>query len=271
METLRAILKGIGRHRLLSVLAICALIALFLFARFIVSREQSPLSAPIEKVEIADTVYGIGTVTATRSFAVKPGVVTNLRAIYVKEGDAVQKGQRLINVDGVIYRAPFAGVVNYLPFKVGENVFVQIPLLVLTDLTDRYLVVSLEQQGAIRVKAGQKAKLSFDSLRSETFDGTVKSVYSYNGNFLARIDVSHLPMQILPDMTADVAILIQQIPNALVIPTAAFENGYVWVKRGRSLLRRIPVRLGIVDNTKAQILSGDLKPGDRVAIHGKVK
>jgi hypothetical protein len=139
-----------------------------------------------------------------------------------------------------------------------------------TDLADRYLVVSLEQQGALRVRAGQKAKLSFDSLRDQSYEGAVQSVYSYNGNFLARIDVSALPSEVLPDMTADVAIVIREIPDALVVPVAAFEDGYLWVKHGRGLPAKRAVTLGVVDGTVAQVTSGAVVAGDRLLIRNKV-
>ena len=233
-------------------------------------RSAGALSSPLERGKIVDAVYGIGTVTATRSFSIKPGVVTTLRNLYVKEGDSVRKGQNLLDIDNVMYRAPFDGVINFLPFKIGENVFAQLPVLVLTDLKDRYCVVTMEQQGALRVRAGQKAKLSFDSMRNATYDGVVQSVYSYNSNFLARIDVSDLPMEILPDMTTDVAIIIREITDALLIPVAAFEDGFVWVKRGHALPSKVAVKLGVVDGMLAEVTSGDLQPGDRLMIRRKV-
>ncbi|MGZ3689510.1 MAG: efflux RND transporter periplasmic adaptor subunit, partial [Bdellovibrionota bacterium] len=187
-----------------------------------------------------------------------------------KEGDAVRKGERLVNLDGNVYRAPFSGVVNYLPFKSGENIFVQLPVLVLTDLSHRYIVVSLEQQGAIRVRAGQKVKLSFDSMRQQNYEGIVESVYSYSTSFLARINVSSLPAEILPEMTADVAIVVREATRALVIPVNAIENGVVWRKRGAMIPEKTEIKLGIVDGAFAELVSGDIQEGDRLLIRKKV-
>ena len=270
MDTLRSIIKWVSRHRIISSLASLLLIIGVVFARVIIDRSQGTLSAPLQKGSIVEAIYGIGTVTAKRSYSVKPGVISTIIDLYVKEGDFVHKGAKLANLDKVVYRAPFDGVVNFLPFKVGENIFTQLPVVVLTDLTNRYLVVSLEQQGALQVRAGQKAKLSFDSMRNKTFDGTVESVYSYNSNFLARIDVSSLPAEILPDMTADIAIVIRELKNVLLIPTSALETDSVWVKRGSRIPSKSPVKLGVVDGAMAEVVSGDLKEGDRVMIRKKV-
>ncbi|MBC7386188.1 MAG: efflux RND transporter periplasmic adaptor subunit [Cryobacterium sp.] len=233
-------------------------------------RSRGSVSDPLKRGTVFDAIYGIGTVTAVRSYAIKPGVIATIQNLYVREGDFVHKGKLLARIDGAIYRSPFDGVVNFLPFKAGENIFTQLPVLVLTDLANRYVVVTLEQQGALRVRPGQKAKISFDSMRSRSFDGAIESVYSYNNSFLARIDVANLPKEILPDMTADIAIVIREIKDALIIPVSALEADSVWVKRGHSVPTQVKIKLGVVDGTMAEVVSGDLNPGDRLMIRNRL-
>lgn len=267
MNLLRTIIKWIGRHGWLTLALILATVLGAGYTRVQMNKLRGTLTDPIQRGSIVRAVYGIGTVTAKYNYQIKPGVTTTIRAQFVKEGDVVDKGALLANIDGVIIRAPFAGTVTSLPYNVGENVFVQLPILTLVDLRDRYIVVSMEQQGALRVKKGQKVKLSFDSLRDETFDGIVNAVYSYQSNFLARIDVGALPVEILPGMTADVAIEIESKKDVLVIPVAAIEAGQnLWVKKGDSMPQRVSVKLGIVDKQFAEIISGDVSEGDRLLI-----
>jgi multidrug efflux pump subunit AcrA (membrane-fusion protein) len=234
--------------------------------RFVEDRSAGTLTPPVRRGPIVQSVYGIGTVTANRSYQLKPGVTGTLYNLWVKEGDTVARGSRLAQIDAVVYRAPFGGTIVNLPFKVGENVFANFPVLTLVDLLDRYLVVTLEQQGALRVKAGQKATMSFDSIRETRYNGVVQSVYSYGNAFLARIDCSALPASVLPGMTSDVAIEIQEEPDALIVPVAALDRGNLWVKRGHAIPRRIPVKTGIVDKDLAQIVAGDLQPGDQLVL-----
>ena len=144
-------------------------------------------------------------------------------------------------------------------------------MIVFTDMADRYIVVSMEQQGALRVQIGQDAKLSFDSQRQATYDGKVNAVYSYANNFLARIDSVSLPDSVLPDMTCDVAIVIAVHQNVLIIPVVAFDNGRVWVKRAHGLPNATPVKLGVIDGTTAEVVSGDLQVGDRLMIRKQVQ
>lgn len=229
------------------------------------------LSEPIQRGTIVDAVYGIGTVTATRRMSYNPLVGNNVRQNFVREGDQVKKGGLLAQTDdGNMLRAPFDGIMNYLPYRPGENAYATTPMFIFTDMTNRYIVVSMEQQGALRVMVGQDAKLSFDSLRQKTYDGKVAAVYSYSNNFLARIDSVDLPAPVLPDMTCDVAIVIGVHKNALLIPVVAFDNGKVWVKRGKSLPHPVPVKLGVIDGTSAEVLDGDIQAGDQVMIRDKV-
>jgi len=228
------------------------------------------LSEPLQKGSIIQSIYGIGTVTASKSFALKTGVTSTIRTIFVKEGDTVTAGQRLVELDqGAVFTAPFSGTITSLPTKAGETVFQQSVILTLVDLTDRYLVVSLDQKGAIKVRQGQIAKISFESLREKVFEGTVQSIYSNESNFLVRIKINALPKEILPGMTADVAIGISEKNDALLIPVAALMNGAVHVKGRSGKNSAVPVTLGIVDGTVAEVLSGDIKAGDQLIIQDK--
>ena len=265
MGVVRKIVKWIGGHRILSVmLAVLVILPVgYIWVRIV--RSEGIVSEPLKRGTIFQSVYGIGTVTAAKSFQIKSGVTQTINAAFVVEGDTVAKGARLLTIDNVVRTAPFAGTITSLPNKVGENVFIDVPVLILVDLLDRYVVVSLEQQGALRILRGQKAVLSFDTMRNSNFEGEVKSVYSNATNFLARINIPNFPPKIMPGMTADVAITIDKHDNVLLLPIAALEGGkYVWVKTFGS--KKVEVKVGFVDKAFAEVLSGDLHEGDRVLI-----
>lgn len=267
---LKQLVEWTRSHRLLAVLVVAAILSISLVAGLRVGSQRNEiLTDPVRKGVIIESVYGIGTVTAKRSFQLKLGVTSTIRRLFVKEGDQVKHGQRLVDLDGVLFSAPFDGTITLLPFKVGETVFPQSVVLGLVDLGDRYALVTLEQQAALRVRRGQKAKLSFDSLRAESYDGQVEAIYSNDNNFFVRIGITGLPPQILPGMTADVAIGITEQRDALIVPVAAIDAGKVYVKRGLGTTA-VAVKTGIVDGAMAEIVTGDVREGEQLVIHKKI-
>lgn len=231
-------------------------------------KQSTQLTYTVKSGSIVNAVYGIGTVTASKTYQVKVGVAGTLENIYVKEGEFVRAGAPLMRVDNVI-TAPFSGTVTSIPYKVGENVFPQQPLLTLTDLSDCYINVSLEQEASLQVKKGQKAVLNFESLRDQKFEGRVTAIFSNEGRFWVHIKNIVLPTSILPGMTADVAIQIEEKNKCLLIPVTAIffdpkqessPTEKTHVAKVKVLISGKPVEksinLGIVDADMAEVLSG---------------
>lgn len=267
MKALPARVRKRHLAALAAALAVALGAALGLRARRLRAAE---LSEPLRRGTIVEAVYGIGTVVANRSFSLRSAVPSTVRELFVKEGDRVARGRPLAALDGIgVFRAPFGGTVTALPVKEGETVFAQSVILDLVDLSDRYVVVSLEQRAAIRARRGQRAALSFENMREKPYDGVVESLYSSGGSFLVRIDAPALPPQVLPGMTADVSIAFGERRDALLAPVAAIQDGTVLVRRGRRRATPVAVRTGVVDGALAEIVSGDVREGERLVLPGR--
>lgn len=266
-------MKWIGRYKIWLVLLLIAAAAIgFALKKGNSSSRFAPLPDPVSRGVLLESVYGIGTVASNRSFALKLGVASTVKALYVKEGDRVKRGQKLVDLEGVgPFFAPLSGTITNLPVKIGETVFPQSIILNLVDLEDRYLTVSLEQRGALRVKQGQKAKINLDSMRDKTFEGRVEAVYANEGNFFVRIGVSDLLPSILPGMTADVAIVIAEHRDALLAPVAAYSEGGFFVERGERKPTFVKVKTGLMDGAKVEILGDSLREGERVFVRSGSK
>lgn len=271
MDSLRKMVRWVAAHRWLTAISLLVLLLALAWGSRYRRKTEGELTPAISRGVLIESVYGIGTVTAERTYDLKPGTISSISEEYVHEGDHVAKGQPLVRFDQRLVRAPFSGTVTYFPYKTDELVFVQSLVLRLVDLESRYVLVSLEQQGMLRVRPGQTVQLSFDTLRERDFSGRVDAVYSNDGRFYGRIRVPRLPPEILPGMTADVAIEVGRREQALIVPAAALERGRVWVKRGRGLVHETPVEIGVVDTEKAEILSGDLREGDRLVIRKRAE
>lgn len=252
-------------------LVLVFLLGLAAYAATTIRSQNSAQFINPRRGEIVEAIYGLGKVKARRRFEVKIGILTDVQKVFVNEGDSVKKGAPLIQFsESGLFRAPFDGVITLVAAEEGETVVPQAPVVRLEDLSDKYVEVSLEQQGALRIQKGQRTQIVFESLRGEKLEGQVATIFSKNDEFLAHIEVTGgLQPNVLPGMTADVAISVAQHENALLVPVAAINNGQVIVLRGGKRLK-VPLKIGAIDGQMAQVIEGDLTENDQVLI-GKAK
>lgn len=253
--------------RVLIVLALILLVA----AGYVVKRKaESNKTEVAPKVgSVVESVYGLGTVVARQIYRVKISANLSVGSVFVEEGDVVKKGDRLVSFDEpTVIRAPFAGTITQILYKPGEVVAPHTPVLVLTDLTDLYLEVSLEQQAAMRVKMGQKAIITFESLRGEKYEGKVSKVFPSDSQFLVHLEMTKVPEGVLPGMTADVAIEVGSKERALLIPIGSvFSGKVIRVRNGQS--EKVDVSFGVISGDWAEVTSSNILETDRVVVRTK--
>lgn len=248
------------------LLSIGALIMAIITGGIFYQKSRYELIAP-EKGNIVEAIYGLGKVKSESRYEVKVGIMTTVEKLFVKEGDAVNEGGNLIKFkDSAIFKAPFKGRVTRVSHYEKETVLPQIAVLRLEDLKQRHIEVSLEQTGALRVKEGQEAKVIFESLRNQEYKGKVKSLFPRDDEFIAHIDVENLPDNVLPGMTADVAIVVAEKENVQLIPVSAVVNGMVTIKKEGKKRKKVQVQIGTVDGKFAEVLNSPFEQGDMLLV-----
>jgi membrane fusion protein, macrolide-specific efflux system len=265
----RMVIQTLKTHKLL-VASLAFFLILFSFGTWSYFRQARQLEMIAPKYgPIVEAIYGLGKVKSDRQYEVKIGIVSTVRKIYVREGDKVKEGDPLITFDtSSLFRAPFAGTITLVAFQELQPVFAQQPIIRLEDLNNRYIEVSLEQQGALRVRNGQSVSIVFESLRGEKLIGQVTALFPRNDEFLAHIKVKDLPDNVMPGMTADLAIEVGKKDNALLLPLTGISNGQVIrVRDGKK--QKVEVKIGKVDGNWAELLEGDVIPTDFIAIKRK--
>jgi multidrug efflux pump subunit AcrA (membrane-fusion protein) len=214
---------------------------------------------------VVESIYGLGTVTADQIFHVRGGLTLSIKKLFVKEGDAIRKGDPLVQLDESVIRSPIDGTVTEVAFKEGEVVPSQIPVVTVVNLQKLYLEVSLEQQSVLRIKPNQTSLISFESLRNIKSTGVVRSIFPKSNQFIVRIELQDWPVGVLPGMTADVAILVGEKKDALLIPLKSVSSGRVIrVKDGKR--DKVPVQLGVVDGEWAEVTSNNLDLNDEILV-----
>ncbi|TAL29626.1 MAG: HlyD family efflux transporter periplasmic adaptor subunit [Spirochaetes bacterium] len=252
------------KHKKLILYAAGGLVVLVVVIRLVAGNGATrvkPRTGPI-----VEAIYALGTVKSDSVYTLKMGIPATIRRLSVSEGQPVAKGMQLaVTESGAAFFAPFAGTVTRLHCEEGEVVITGQPVLTMMDLGRTYIQVSLDQNAALRVRRGQKAELSVETMRGARLSGTVESIYPSGGQFLARIGVAKMPAEVLPDMTADVAIEVARRDEALMIPVIAVKDGVVALRREGKAASATPA-LGAIDGAWAEVTDGSVKASDEIVM-----
>tara|TARA_Y100001937_G_scaffold128452_3_gene205088 strand:+ start:350542 stop:351345 length:804 start_codon:yes stop_codon:yes gene_type:complete len=243
--------------------AIVAVPILLVLAFLLLGRNYETVNP--RKGPIVEAVYGLGTVTPRRTFTVKTGVAGRIETIHARPGDQVGKGAPLIRTDSILFRAPFEGTVTSLMFEENEIVMPGSPILIMKTTKDHHVELIMDQESVLRIQPGLKAELSFESLRSRRIQGVVSRVYSSAGEFVVEVESDEMPEEVLPDMTADVAIEVARREDVMLIPQRAVQRGQVQVIRN-GLKKRVPIKIGAADAEWVEVLDDSLQMDDRIII-----
>ena len=194
--------------------------------------------------------------------------------------------------------APIDGVVLDRKVSTGQTVAASFSTPVLftlaSDLTQMELDVDIDEADVGTVHDGQKASFTVGAYPERTFDAkliqvrtnstTVSNVVTYKGVLL----VDNAKLLLKPGMTATAEIVTGTLPRSTLIPNAALRfvppaaltsgvapapvgtgQGRVWTADGGKL-KPHDLKLGGTDGHSTQMISGDIKPGDKVITDSKI-
>jgi HlyD family secretion protein len=214
---------------------------------------------------------------------------------------AVEKDRA--NLAYSVIRSPVSGVVVDRSVDVGQTVAasLQTPTLfkIAQDLSKMQIDANFAEADIGSISVGLPARFSVDAFPDRNFEGTVRQIRlnpTIQQNVVTYdvvIDVDNPGQTLLPGMTAYVSIAVAERKDALLVPNAALRfkpangagqtnapasasgagtkpkrdaySGKVYVlKQGK--LAPVSVSLGITDNRSTEVIGGELKAGDQVAV-----
>ena len=176
-------------------------------------------------------------------------------------------------------RAPVAGTVAYLGAEVGEFVGGGampggLGLLRLTDVNDLIVEVQFSEADAIRMDVGRPAAIEINARPESHLNGTVirinptATVVNQLVTYGARVALTTVPEDVRPGQTVTVDVIIDEVDNALYVPSSAVEQvgdeSYVTVVDETGEATRRAVQVGLRGDGTTQILFG-LEEGEQVA------
>ncbi|MEM1059971.1 MAG: efflux RND transporter periplasmic adaptor subunit [Verrucomicrobiota bacterium] len=178
--------------------------------------------------------------------------------------------------------APMNGIVLDLPVSEGQvvtsaaSVNSGTTLMNIADLSKMYIASHLNQVDVTKLKLGQDAKISINSIRDLEMDGRVRfiapvaSIIRNIKGFTVEVEIVDLDPRVRPGMTADLIFQVDSRDGALTLPlTAIFtenDRKVVFVTgEGSPEPREMPVEVGITNYNFAEITKG-LKEGQQVLL-----
>lgn len=158
------------------------------------------------------------------------------------------------------------------------------------DLTKMQIEAKVSEADVVKIKEGQTAQFTLDGYPDEKFQGTVRQVRTnYTGSsasssmsssdttYTVVIDVDNTEGKFIPGMTATITIKTKEKKDVLLVKNEAlrfapstnkerFKTTGLWILDENNQPKRIDVTIGIMDDDKTEITSGDIKDGQMVIV-----
>jgi HlyD family secretion protein len=153
-------------------------------------------------------------------------------------------------------------------------------VMTLGDIDRVYVKGRVDEADIGRVVVGQPARITTEAFRDRVFDGKVTRISPIGVDrdnvttFAVEVSIDNPEKILKANMTANAEIELDSLPDSLLVPESAViydaqRNAFVDLfdrtrDNGR---RRVPVRVGVGNGSRTQILDG-VREGDQVVLPG---
>jgi HlyD family secretion protein len=259
------------------------------FARRAYERAQTLFGQSLIAQSALDDAHSLVDVAENRKraaqsqLAIARAKVTEARAQVAQAKAAADHAAE--DVANATLRAPIRGTVLSRDVEIGSPVSSILNLganatLVMTlgDIEQVFVRGKVDEADIGRVRLGQAARIRVETFKDKVFNGKVTQISPMGvekdnvTNFEVRVSIDNPGQELKANMTANAEIVLEEHPDALIIPEAAVtydaqKHAFVEVvapgtKNGR---KKVAVKLGVGNGTKIQILDG-LKQGDKIIL-----
>jgi HlyD family secretion protein len=153
-------------------------------------------------------------------------------------------------------------------------------VMTLGDIEKVFVRGKVDEADIGRVRLGQPAKITTETFRDRVFDGRVTQISPIGmekdnvTTFEVEVSIDNPGKELKANMTANAEIILEEFANSLLVPEAAIvydakKNAFVDVvdPAGKNGRRRVPVKVGVGNGTRMQVVDG-VKEGDKVVLPG---
>ena len=191
-------------------------------------------------------------------------------------------------LQGMTLVAPRDGTISLIPvwhngsegaFKAGEQVWPGSPIAELPDASSLQINARVDETERGRIALNQPVSAQLDALADRQFTGRIVQIstiatsdfsagWPIPRNFNLQIALDRPDPQMRPGMTVQVTVIVNRVPNSIVIPAqASFQDSgrtvaYVW---DGHIFQKRPIQIDRRSRDRILVSRG-LQPGDVIAL-----
>ncbi|RLC35071.1 hypothetical protein DRH14_01655 [Candidatus Shapirobacteria bacterium] len=205
-------------------------------------------------------------------------------ANYLNQVQIIKKAQVALNAAWLNYqavtsgtiKAPIKGTIANLAVSIGQEVNSNTIALMIRNDSNSWAKLAVSESDISNIEVGQKATVLIDALKGIEIEGTVDRVDDIGTDtsgiitYGVYINLGQVEKKIKAGMTVQIDIETKRVENVLVVSNSAVKT-YQGEKTVQVLdkesggLLYIPVKIGIVGDSKTEILNG-ISEGDEIII-----
>ena len=235
---------------------------------------------------------GVGTISNAESFSGSLALIDSatytapsdckVREVYVRTGDTVSAGDKLIRLSGgTTLTADFDGRVNTLSAAAGDEVAAGAELLQLADFDHLKVSIRIDEYDIGKVQVGDACTVTATA-SEETFESTVAAINyisSSQGNVAYYTGTVYVDAagreNIYPGMQVTVTVPQEEARDVVVLKMDALSfdftnSAFVYMRGEDGALTQVPVEVGVSNGNYVEIRSG-LSDGDTVYVEAKTE
>ena len=172
--------------------------------------------------------------------------------------------------------SPFAGTIMKIGANDGQYVTPKDELYLIADLSRIWVFVEVYEDELPWIKVGDEAQMQVRAAPGRLFEGKVTFIYPIlegkSRTVRVRLEFDNADQALKPGMFANVVLLADSQPDAIVVPSEAIvRSGHreqVFVVREPGKFEPREVQLGFSAAGLTQVLAG-VKPGEEVVVSGQ--
>lgn len=146
------------------------------------------------------------------------------------------------------------------------------------DLSSYYIDITVTELNINQISIGQEVTISFDAIPLKEYTGSITNISNVGTisdssvSYALTVRMDNVDEKVKAGMMADVAIVTQEVEDALYVPSTAITmtadgNRVINKKNDDGTFSEVSVQLGMISGSDIQIISDQIQEGDEVKIN----